>query len=245
MKKIDSLLVKGFAGYRITKTLPWHSVVGLTIFVIVLLISHWLIYWIGINNGAPTLDETKKELLISRENYTVLENELKETYKKNSNLIENESILTIHNEKLTGLVEKLQSDIIDLTPELTYLRSITSTEGTTVGLNIQGAKLIQTQDEYNNTVYDYQFIIRMIGSKSNYTKGTVKLEVIGLQDSNPKILQVASNAFKFKYFQKETGNILLPLGFSPSILKIILVSKNPNIKSRSTNFVWDSLFTKI
>ena len=241
MKKIDSLLVKGFSGYRITKALPWHSAVGMIIFVVILIISHYLFYLYGVYQAAPTLEKTEEKVAKSIKEIKIKEKELEKAYIKSSKLVESNEVLSIQNKNLAELVNKLESDFNRVMPELNYLRSLTTEENLEYGLNIQGLKVTKNMDSYNNTRYDYQFFIRQVKDSKGVTQGKMILVVSGKQKNKDKSIVVSNQKFQLKYFSKIDGFMQFPVSFQPQKITITLNPNSEKYKPKTAVFQWDAL----
>ncbi|MDH5257291.1 MAG: hypothetical protein OEX07_04770 [Gammaproteobacteria bacterium] len=117
-------------------------------------------------------------------------------------------------------LKALQQEILELREEVSFYRGIVAPKESSSGLRIDRLEVTKASSE---RLYHYNLVLTQVLKNHRNVRGTVKLIVEGLQDDRPKKLKMSAVSveknkyleFKFKYFQKFEGDLLLPEGFLP------------------------------
>lgn len=123
-----------------------------------------------------------------------------------------------YNELDTNL-KVLQGEILELKEELAFYRGIVSPRDASRGLKLQRFSL----EPNGLRSYRYTVVLTQVLKNDRLARGRVKLFIEGLQDNEPKTLDltalsensVKELAYRFKYFQNLEGDLVLPKGFKP------------------------------
>mgnify|MGYP001817860284 CR=1 FL=1 len=124
-----------------------------------------------------------------------------------------------YNELDTNL-KVLQGEILELKEELAFYRGIVSPRDASRGLHLQRFSL-----EANGLrSYRYTVVLTQVLKNDRLARGRVKLYVEGLQNNEPKTLDLSALSqkpvkelsYRFKYFQNLEGDLELPRGFRPT-----------------------------
>ncbi len=114
----------------------------------------------------------------------------------------------------------LQNELLELRRELEFYRGIVSPGGEKAGLRIQRFELIPGSGPGH---FDYNLTLTQLKRNDRYARGSIMIEVEGLQDGKPVKLPVTALAsgdaptlkYKFRYFQHFSGEMVLPDKFQP------------------------------
>ncbi len=123
-----------------------------------------------------------------------------------------------YNELDTNL-KVLQGEILELKEELAFYRGIVSPRDASRGLRLQRFSL----EPNGLRSYRYTVVLTQVLKNDRLARGRVKLFVEGLQDNEPKTLDLSVLSeksvkelnYRFKYFQNLEGDLELPRGFRP------------------------------
>ncbi|MDH5378667.1 MAG: hypothetical protein OEX00_10115, partial [Gammaproteobacteria bacterium] len=139
-------------------------------------------------------------------------------------------------------IKKLQEEILELREEVGFYRGIVSPEESSSGLRVERFKVDQTS---NDRLYRYKLVITQVLKNHRMARGEAKITIEGLQGGEPRELSLSSVStdkkgslrYRFKYFQKFEGDLMLPDGFSPRSVMVSLdgMGKNKNIEK---TFQW-------
>jgi len=123
-----------------------------------------------------------------------------------------------YNELDTSL-KVLQGEILELKEELAFYRGIVSPREASRGLRLQRFSL----EPNGLRSYRYTVVLTQVLKNDRLARGRVKLYVEGLQNNEPKTLDLSALSensvkelnYRFKYFQNLEGDLELPRGFRP------------------------------
>lgn len=123
-----------------------------------------------------------------------------------------------YNELDTNL-KVLQGEILELKEELAFYRGIVSPKDASRGLRLQRFSL----EPNGLRSYRYTVVLTQVLKNDRLVRGRVKLFVEGVQDNQPKTLDLSTLSensvkelsYRFKYFQNLEGDLVLPNGFRP------------------------------
>ena len=144
---------------------------------------------------------------------------------------------------VNGTLKDLQNEILELKEQVAFYRGIVSPTQTAAGLNITSFKLNKLGEESG---YHFKLVLTQVKQNNRIIRGKANILIDGLQDGEPKQLNVASLmgktkldlSLRFKYFQTIEGDMVLPEGFVPSN---VLVDLKPSGRGQNTikqSFNW-------
>ena len=123
----------------------------------------------------------------------------------------------------------LQAEILELKEEVAFYRSIVAPRESSRGLHIQRFKITPTAQD---KTYRYKLVLTQVIKNNRITRGKVLIKFEGVQNGKHRTMTLVDMSsgnkeklpFKFKYFQKLEGDIILPDGFAPSRVSIKVIS---------------------
>ncbi len=138
-------------------------------------------------------------------------------------------------------LKELQQEILELREEVGFYRGIVAPRESSAGLRIDRLEITKAAGK---RLFHYNLVLTQVLKNHRSVRGTFKLVVEGVQNDRSKKLKmrtvtVAKNKFlefKFKYFQKFEGDLVLPEGFLPRKVTVE-VSPRKRKKIRSA-FDW-------
>jgi hypothetical protein len=146
--------------------------------------------------------------------------------------------------QLEGAVTGLQDEILELKGELAFYRGIVSPDDASKGLNLQNFELSSGP---LSRQYHYKVVLTQVLNNGNVVRGNMRFEVAGLEQGEQKSysLEQLSDSkdkdgleFKFKYFQIIEGDLMLPEGFEPIKVNLMVTPKSSTHKKLTQAFDW-------
>jgi len=138
----------------------------------------------------------------------------------------------------------LQAKIQEQTDAIAFYRGIVSPADGAAGLRVQDLKLTRGQTE---RTYNVRLVLVQSLQHDRKVSGDVTLSIEGDQGgtaakySYPQLLPEESSAswpFSFRYFQDFDRTIVLPDGFTPEKITIVVRSKTRSIASIEESYSW-------
>ncbi|TCK19259.1 hypothetical protein DFR30_2569 [Thiogranum longum] len=163
-----------------------------------------------------------------------LDSQIEKLEKRNRELRERVAVLEKSSEidRLANLEVRdsyaaLQNELLELRRELEFYRGIVSPGGEKAGLRIQRLELVPGHESGH---FDYNLTLTQLKRNDRYARGTIALEVEGLQDGKQVKLPLSALTpgdaavlnYKFRYFQHFAGELVLPDGFEPQRVTVRL-----------------------
>jgi len=138
----------------------------------------------------------------------------------------------------------LQEEVLELREEVAFYRGIVSPQEAASGLRIERIELENTGT--SERLFHYQLVLTQVLKNQRNASGTVSFSVQGTQNGKPRtfdlgdvsVQKLRSQSFKFRYFQKIEGDVMLPEEFIPRSIEVTINhGRNKNI---SKAFNWDA-----
>ncbi|HET7921744.1 MAG TPA: DUF6776 family protein [Gammaproteobacteria bacterium] len=141
-------------------------------------------------------------------------------------------------------VESMQDKLAGMQEELAFYKGIVSPGVGEQGIHAQSLKFT---DGGAPRLYHYRLVLVQVRTKEFRISGRVDMKLYGSQDGKPVILDAASLAtkstpslrFAFQYFQNLEGDVILPEGFRPGRVEVV-INENGRDPVRQ-NFDWNNV----
>ncbi len=148
--------------------------------------------------------------------------------------------------KLDESLKGLQGEILELREEVAFYRGIVSPRQASAGLRVERFK-VEPQGNGEVPLYHYKLVLTQVLKNDRIARGVVRVRVEGVRDGRPQTLPLhqltpakdkENLPFRFRYFQKFEGDLLLPEGFVP---RSVTVEVRPRKgKGFKESFPWPS-----
>ena len=226
----------------------WTYIWGAVFALILLSVAAWSIFDYGRYRAGFNKSEYKKREITHKEYTERLEkmvNELKSDVAK----LESANQVDVYaNQAVKENLKEMEAEIQVLREELQFYRRIVSPSTGKQGIHIHDFNLTQNIDG----IYSYRVtLIHIQGTKKHHREsdGNIVLSVEGKQGGVNKTLNFASiNAekrsrirYKFKYFARFEGQLVLPKNFTPVAIEVEVVPRQKNIKGDSKKIKWPAI----
>ena len=209
---------------------PVYAWLGLAVVMVFLATSAYLLFESGIRYSGERVERLTQQLDSIEGSYEALQQantELQEQLAvlKRSSEIDRRATREVRNE-YAGLREQ----VMELRKQLAFYQGIVSPGDARPGLRIQRFHLEPTQEEGG---FFFSLTLTQVKRNERYVRGVVEMEIEGLEDGKPKVLEfrklAAGNSkvlnFKFRYYQNFEGEIRIPAQFKPQQVRILLKPK--------------------
>jgi len=137
-----------------------------------------------------------------------------------------------------------QETIAELDKGIRFYRSLMAPEELTEGLSVRSIDLKPGPDQRR---YQFRILVQQSARKHALLTGTLKIELIGTENGEEVEYnltdlsdQVPSTGIRlrFKYFQAIEGELELPGGFTPQLVRASAQSTKPRREKFSKEFAW-------
>lgn len=203
--------------------------VGVAVIWIVSLVAAWQL---GSDHAAPGFGLLRGDIAALRRELLDSEKQLSETRDKLAVATRAEQVSRTANESLQVTLREREEEIATLRNDLAFFQ-----------------RLVGGSGRQRQALAIHSFALRPIGKTGGYTwrltltqnlkkaavsEGTVELVLEGVRDKKLETLPLAAAgpggtgtlSFSFKYFQRLEGSVVLPDGFTPDRVKLVVKSKS-------------------
>lgn len=208
-------------------------------FVVLLLVwglfslGHW---WAGFDLESLSAENAR----LQAENSAAQEEN--EALRQEKALLERSAeIAKVAQQQISEQLEGLEEDVAQLKGELAFYRGIVSPEDSKSGLTVQRFELHSDGDGR----YRYTLVLTQVLNNTKVVRGKVRLSVDGQQGGEETSLglkQLGGEsdelAFRFKYFQIFEGELDVPEGFIPSMVKAVVDPSGQGMETLEAELVW-------
>lgn len=141
-------------------------------------------------------------------------------------------------------VESMQDKVTGLQEELAFYKGIVSPGAGEEGIHAQSLKFTNGGGP---RLFHYRLVLVQVRTKEFRISGSVDMKLYGSQDGKPVILNISDIVtkgtptlhFAFQYFQNLEGDVILPAGFQPGRVEMVI---NENGKGPvRQNFDWQNV----
>jgi hypothetical protein len=220
--------------------------VGVSVFILALLAAAaWSIFDYGRYQAGFSLTEYQKRETAHKENTRQLEKMVDELKSEIVKLQSANQVDLYANQAVKDNLKKMEAEIQVLREELQFYRRIVSPSKGRQGIHIHDFSITQNVDGN----YSYRLtLIHIQGTKKHHREsdGNIALSVEGKQGGVNKTLNFASISaekksrirYRFKYFARYEGQLVLPKKFTPLAIEVTVVPRQKNIKGDSKKIEW-------
>ncbi|MEH6348079.1 MAG: DUF6776 family protein [Bermanella sp.] len=137
----------------------------------------------------------------------------------------------ISTESLRQNMVDLHEQIATLQEEVAFYKGIMAPSTRKHDLRIQKMEIVKALEKNR---FRYKLVVTQVGTNQTYISGLAALNVKGIENGKQKIyglrdisddVQDYGIKFKFRYFQEIAGDLVLPVGFTPELVEVVLQSK--------------------
>lgn len=168
---------------------------------------------------------------------------LAETQRKLANFERSDQVSRTANASLQETLREREEEIAALRADLAFYQRLVGGRSPRQGLTVHSISLSRIG---NTAGYGFRVTLSQNLKKAAITEGSVELSTEGMRDRKLVTLRWADLvqdaaatplSFQFKYFQQLDGNIVLPDGFTPSRVRVVVKSKGGEQTEQA--FAWE------
>jgi hypothetical protein len=193
----------------------------------------WVIFQFGVERGMSTrveVIEQRDDLALKlRTSIDVVESLRQQV----ADLSIAGAIDTRANEEVQQTIEGLQTEIAELSEEISFYKSVMLPNVEAKGLRIERLRL-RNSAEPNR--FKYNLLLTQVVDKHEYIQGDVKINLLGMGEVGDEKSQIIR--FRFRYFQNIDGELEVPEGFQPSEVMVVAESAGSNTQRLEKKFDW-------
>ncbi|WP_396587776.1 DUF6776 family protein [Bermanella sp. R86510] len=139
---------------------------------------------------------------------------------------------------------ELREQISTLQEEVAFYKGIMAPSTRNQDLRIQKVELNKTLEERR---FRYKVVLTQVGTNQTYVTGLAAVNVTGILDGKQKTyglrdisedIQDYGIKYRFRYFQEIEGELVLPEGFTPENVEVVLQSSGSRSKRIDSTFPW-------
>lgn len=213
----------------------------------VLLVAAWLLslvaaWMLASYRAAPELLSIQAEVRKARSDLAKLSEELELSERARSISEKSDQVSRTANESLQATLRTQEEELAELRSDIAFFQRLMDGKSGRKGLSVQNPAIRAIP---GGRGYNLRATLTQNLRKGEVTKGTIAISVEGMQGDRMVVLAWdslsgrqpgASPQFSFKYFQQFESSFILPQGFSPNRIRLVLKSEQgDNVEQ---NFAW-------
>lgn len=140
----------------------------------------------------------------------------------------------------------LRTQIATLQEEVAFYKGIMAPSTNKNDLRIQKVDIVKALEEHR---YRYKVVMTQMGVNQGYISGLAAVNITGVLDGKQIVYGLRDLSedvedygikFKFRYFQEIEGDMVLPAGFIPESVEVVLQSNGSKANRVTETFPWPS-----
>jgi hypothetical protein len=199
--------------------------------------------WLAVRWAAPEYGETRVLLAKAEAELRGQSQELEALRREVAMLKRNEQVNDSAGTSLRDMLRDREEEIAQLRADLEFYRRLVGGQGGRRGLTVHEFELSRIED---STGYAFALTLLQNVKKGTVTQGSVEIALAGI-DSERRLKRIGwaelsqdpaakPLAFSLKYFQRLTGNLVIPNGFTPNRVEVVV--KSSGGEQASQEFDW-------
>lgn len=207
----------------------------------------WAFYEVGAAGIDLPFEDNEKSVAELRLDLSKASKDIKSLRREVARLTRSTQVELQAAEQTKQTLREKEMEILKLTEELVFYRSLLAPEKVNVGVEVRDFSLRAA----GQSEYYYDFLLTQSSRSKRVAKGKVNLSIDGKRDGvmhRIELLDIASATddamkYSFKYFQRLNGAFELPNNFQP---KKLLVKVQPEAKSKEPiqiSYSWNELIS--
>jgi hypothetical protein len=147
-------------------------------------------------------------------------------------------------EELRQSIKTLQDKIAELSEENTFYKGLMAPTELERGLSLRGWNVSSLPEPRH---FHFKLVVQQLALKHRLLYGTVKVSLLGQQDGKARTLSLHNLSeqlnnehikLRFKYFQTVEGELLLPEGFRPKQVQVVVKATKPKAATVEKSYGW-------
>lgn len=204
----------------------------------------------GLGYGRYQGWEERRSAVIERDE---LRETLSELDKENEQLRQKTAVLSRGNQidqktyaEVRNTITDLNARIAQLENEVTFYKRVMAPSSEDQGLRVESWSVGQT---LNPSRFSFKLVLTQAANNNDYIEGHALVSVVGMQGSTRRVLPLRDLSpdvkdlgvkFRFRFFQNVSGEMVLPKGFKPEKIEVILQSTGRKAMRVEKNYEWSA-----
>ncbi len=192
--------------------------------------------------------EERRSAVIERDE---LRETLTELEKENETLRQKVAVLSRGNQidqktyaEVRNTITDLNARIAQLENEVTFYKRVMAPSSEDKGLRVESWTVAKT---LNPSRFSFKLVLTQVADNNNYIEGRALVSIVGLQGTTRRVLPLRDLSsdvkdlgirFRFRFFQNVSGEMVLPKGFKPEKIEVILQSTGRKAMRVEKNYEW-------
>ncbi len=203
-------------------------------------------YWHGISKSQQAQSAANAELVELRQQLKTAKSTVSSNNQRVAMLEKGGEVDRKATEGMRQTIVDLRGQIAVLQEEVAFYKGLMAPASRKQGLRIQK---VDIQTALEDKRYRYKVMLTQVGSNQTYISGLAAVNVVGvtagkqvtypIRDLDSEV-QDYGIKFRFRYFQEIAGEMVLPEGFVPENIEVVLQSKGAKAARVETTFPWPS-----
>ena len=148
-------------------------------------------------------------------------------------------------EGIRQTVKELKAQIATLEEEVAFYKGIMAPSSNDKGLRVSKVDILPVEEVDNR--FRYSIMLTQVADNSSYISGLAAVNFIGVRNGEKVILPLRDLdenikdlgvKFRFRYFQEVAGDIVLPRGFVPEQVQVVLQSTGSKAQRVEQTIEW-------
>ena len=211
--------------------------------IVLVLTFGWGTYTLGLRLSGKQWELANRELDDLRGQVVQLEDQRTDLLQKLARSEQATDVELQASKTVTQNLARLEARIMELNEELSFYKGIISPSQTKRGLFIQKFRVSAGEETRK---YNYKLVLTQVRSNNKLARGKVKLRIAGKRGGKQVTLSLSelsgqgkdTLSFSFKYFQSFEGDLVLPVGFSPSNFNITVTPQTRKLDKIQKSYAW-------
>lgn len=143
-------------------------------------------------------------------------------------------------------ITELNARIAQLENEVSFYKRVMAPTTEDKGLRVESWEISETLDPAR---FDFKLVLTQVASNNDFIEGRALVNVIGTQGDTRRVLPLRDISedvkdlgvrFRFRFFQNVSGEMVLPKGFKPEKVEVILQSTGRKAMRVEKNYEWSA-----
>jgi hypothetical protein len=223
---------------------PHRRKIFLGLSVLFVLVAIGLAFFLGYRYGFFEFERLTTENLALKEEREARNKELEQVNLRLSVAEHGSEVTRIAAEEVRLANKNLRAEMLELEELLTFYRGVMSPDKNKRGLQVERFNLEQSGDKR----FRYKLTLAQVADHRRYIEGKVHLQLIGEKNGEKAKMALylrvkgedkKQGRFRFRYFQKLSGEVSLPQEFEPKLIRVTAKSKGRHAVTVSRDFPWE------
>lgn len=234
--------------FEIGEYSPWRRRALTLLVLLVVVATGWGGYEYGRYSAGFDARDARERNRQQQARIDALENERRRLQTERLSALRGAEVDRDANVSVRAALAKSQQELLELSEELAFYRSIVSPGEVSDGLQVQRLRVTPSDAE---GYYAYELVLTQAQQQRRSASGSVDLRVSGIYRGESITYAFSDVAegdvdklnFKFRYFQSFEGSLRLPAAFDPQSVTILVQPDGKQAKTLREFYQWSDILS--